>query len=168
MERLTDIEVIAGQVHPIPKLELQNPSGLEKIVSRLQEIEDILGDTYDLDRLRELVEADKAGQCVSFVRAAVSGRMEKKCEDYGKTWVAFAHEPPRLDRSVWEPCGACKNGEVEIEIPAFEAMAVCNQHLNHGPLHFSFLYPFCPYCGRPLTDAAWKMLERRIARHEQQ
>lgn len=64
MERLTDIEVIAGQVHPIPKLELQNPSGLEKIVSRLQEIEDILGDTYDLDRLRELVEADKAGRCV--------------------------------------------------------------------------------------------------------
>lgn len=64
MERLTDIEVIAGQVHPIPKLELQNPSGLEKIVSRLQEIEDILGDTYGLDRLRELVEADKAGQCV--------------------------------------------------------------------------------------------------------
>lgn len=64
MERLTDIEVIAGQVHPIPKLELQNPSGLEKIVSRLQEIEDILGDTYDLDRMRELVEADKAGRCV--------------------------------------------------------------------------------------------------------
>lgn len=64
MERLTDIEVIAGQVHPIPKLELQNSSGLEKIVSRLQEIEDILGDTYDLDRLRELVEADKAGRCV--------------------------------------------------------------------------------------------------------
>lgn len=64
MERLTDIEVIAGQVHPIPKLELQNPSGLEKIVSRLQEIEDILGDTYGLDRLRELVEADKAGRCV--------------------------------------------------------------------------------------------------------
>ena len=30
MERLTDIEVIAGQVHPIPKLELQNPSGLQK------------------------------------------------------------------------------------------------------------------------------------------
>lgn len=61
MERLTDIEVIAGQVHPIPKLELQNPSGLEKIVSRLQEIEDILGDTYDLDRLKEAIKLiDKA------------------------------------------------------------------------------------------------------------
>lgn len=28
-------------------------------VRRLQEIENILGDTYDLDRLRELMEADK-------------------------------------------------------------------------------------------------------------
>lgn len=33
-------------------------------VDRLASIEDILGDTYDLDRLRELVEADKAGRCV--------------------------------------------------------------------------------------------------------
>ena len=31
---------------------------------RLAAIEDILGDTYDLDHLRELVEADKAGRCV--------------------------------------------------------------------------------------------------------
>lgn len=28
------------------------------------QIEDILGDTYDLDRLRELVEAEKTGRCV--------------------------------------------------------------------------------------------------------
>lgn len=33
-------------------------------VDRLGQIEDILGDTYDLDRLRELVEAEKAGRCV--------------------------------------------------------------------------------------------------------
>lgn len=31
---------------------------------RLKEIEDILGDEYDLDRLKELVEADKEGRCV--------------------------------------------------------------------------------------------------------
>lgn len=37
---------------------------LKNIVLRLSEIENILGDTYDLDRLRELVEADKAGRCV--------------------------------------------------------------------------------------------------------
>ena len=34
------------------------------VVERLAVIEDILGDTYDLDRLRELVEADKDGRCV--------------------------------------------------------------------------------------------------------
>lgn len=34
------------------------------IYHRLADIEDILGDEYDLDRLRELVEADRAGRCV--------------------------------------------------------------------------------------------------------
>jgi hypothetical protein len=33
-------------------------------VNRLASIEDILGDDYDLDRLRELIEADRAGRCV--------------------------------------------------------------------------------------------------------
>lgn len=31
---------------------------------RLCSIEDILGDDYDLDRLRELVEADREGRCI--------------------------------------------------------------------------------------------------------
>lgn len=31
---------------------------------RLKLVEDILGDDYDLDRLRELVEADRAGRCM--------------------------------------------------------------------------------------------------------
>ena len=64
MERFTDVEVIGGQAHYMPKFDMQNTSGFEKIVCRLSEIEDILGDTYDLDRLRELVEADKDGRCV--------------------------------------------------------------------------------------------------------
>lgn len=32
------------------------------VINRLAAIEDILGNTYDIDRLRELVEADKTGQ----------------------------------------------------------------------------------------------------------
>lgn len=31
--------------------------------SRLKKIEDVLGDEYDLDRLRELVQADREGAC---------------------------------------------------------------------------------------------------------
>lgn len=36
----------------------------EKLVDRLGEIEDILGDDYDLSRLRELVQANRDGRCV--------------------------------------------------------------------------------------------------------
>lgn len=37
---------------------------LNAIYHRLADIEEILGDDYDLDRLRELVEADRNGRCV--------------------------------------------------------------------------------------------------------
>ena len=36
----------------------------QTVVDRLAEIEDILGDDYDIDRLRELVQADRDGRCV--------------------------------------------------------------------------------------------------------
>ena len=36
----------------------------ETAIHRLVTIEDILGDEYDLDRLRELAQADREGRCV--------------------------------------------------------------------------------------------------------
>ena len=38
----------------------------QMVLDRLAAIEDILGDRYKLDRLRELVEADRVGHCVVF------------------------------------------------------------------------------------------------------
>ena len=40
---------------------------LKDIFDRLAAIEDILGDEYDLDRLRELVEADREQRCFVFM-----------------------------------------------------------------------------------------------------
>ena len=40
------------------------PNWKTKAINRLFDIEDILGDEYDLDRLKELVQADKEGRCV--------------------------------------------------------------------------------------------------------
>ena len=37
---------------------------IEEAVDRLAAIEDILGDEYDLNKLREIVEADRDGRCV--------------------------------------------------------------------------------------------------------
>lgn len=39
---------------------------IQEAIERLAEIEDILGDDYDLDRLREMVEADREKRCVIF------------------------------------------------------------------------------------------------------
>ena len=38
--------------------------GMYEIIDRLAAIEDILGDEYELDRVRELVKADREGRCV--------------------------------------------------------------------------------------------------------
>lgn len=38
--------------------------GLQRIFNQLCDLTDILGDDYDLDRLKELVEADREGKCV--------------------------------------------------------------------------------------------------------
>ena len=44
--------------------ELDTIKGARCIVDHLSAIEDILGDDYDLDRLRELIQADQDGRCV--------------------------------------------------------------------------------------------------------
>lgn len=63
---------------------------------RLCDIEDILGDNYDLDRLRELVEADRDGRCVVLLSDddvytirgdIVNGIIKANCRD--------ACKPPR-------------------------------------------------------------------------
>lgn len=39
---------------------------IDEILRRLVDIENVLGEDYNLDRLRELVEADREGRCVIF------------------------------------------------------------------------------------------------------
>lgn len=74
----------------------------------------------------------------------------------------YATELPRLDRSAWEKCSACKTEKIIIHVPAFKAMAVFNHHMDHGAFDLTLHLNFCPYCGRPLTDAAWDALENRL------
>lgn len=41
----------------------ETAEAIDKAISRLSDIEDILGDDYDLSRLHELIEADRDGRC---------------------------------------------------------------------------------------------------------
>lgn len=95
---------------------------------------------------------------IAFVRAsAISGRLGKRCSDYGKTWLAYAY--PCIDREKWEPCKKCKscasctgsiiNSDV---LPCSQ----CEDYCNYIPRKF------CPSCGRPLTDEAWEELGKRL------
>lgn len=72
---------------PAGTKEKERPSYMD-LYQRLTAIEDILGDKYDLDRLRELVQADREGRCVVIPPNLVSGGDDHKvicktirCED---------------------------------------------------------------------------------------
>lgn len=66
---------------------------VKKVAVRLAAIEDILGDDYDLDRLRELVEADREGRCVVL---PAGGYNEKDGENALKSSMntVFYHNNP--------------------------------------------------------------------------
>ena len=46
------------------RIMMEAKPSVEKVYNRLKKIEDILGDEYNLDRLRELAQADREGRCV--------------------------------------------------------------------------------------------------------
>lgn len=103
-------------------------------------VHDIKGD-FDVAAVLDEVFGD--GICAAYS----VGPVEYKEKDYGKTWVAYAAEPPRLDRSSWAPCECCRSAKF---------------------MNGNAMYKFCPDCGRPMTVAAWDMWERRMAGHENQ
>lgn len=66
MERLTGRRDGRTYIVGCPDFALPKIVGLiiQQTVDRLADIEDILGDEYDLDELREMVQAKREGRCV--------------------------------------------------------------------------------------------------------
>lgn len=102
-------------------------------------------------------------------------------KDYGKTWLAYAYPPARIDREAWEPCEMCGGKKAlyqhtthtklymntfgEAATLVTECMACppyadcCMKNISANS---AFKINFCPNCGRPLTEEAWKELEKRV------
>lgn len=59
----------------------------------LKKIEDILGDGYDLDRLRELVEADREGRCVVLPVRGYTDKDGEKALNFAMN-TCFYHNNP--------------------------------------------------------------------------
>lgn len=71
MKRLTEYTIPKTGFSVVSKekykrIMMEEKPSVEKVYNRLKKVEDILGDEYDLERLRELVEADRVGHCIVF------------------------------------------------------------------------------------------------------
>jgi hypothetical protein len=54
-----------------------------------------------------------------------------------------------IDKALY--CTCLSGGKITVRVPAFEAMAICNQHLNHGPLDIVIPFTkYCPDCGKQI------------------
>ena len=97
------------------------PCELPKVIDRLAEIEDILGDDYDLDHLRDLVGSDRNGKSVAnckhvFVYDEVHSR--PVCQKCG--YVLTAEDKQRI----------CKEGLELLEAESCEATAALKGERN--------------------------------------
>lgn len=107
---------------------------------------------------------DNCKDCVA--RCPHAGK-DRKFVYHGFKSCKIVKETPRLDRSSWEPCDDCKeisywdekcdNCKYDDFFAHQEPCASCESKSKWEPC-----YSFCPTCGRPLTDAAWDMLEKRL------
>ena len=86
---------------------------LPETIERLATIKDILGDDYDLDRLRELVEADRAGRIARFPFVAMveqsmmNGTMSpKKDQIFNGRYAVVYSRPDYWKRPLIDICGS--------------------------------------------------------------
>lgn len=132
MERMTKKEQLAGytinyigedncfDVWSVPKKFMGNA------VDRLAAIEDILGNEYDLDRLRKLVEADRDGRCV--VIPCNPGDVVWLITDRGTRHVErwIVHRVYKRDTGDW--CFDLKNMMLSLKRP--NEFEMCNRHIS--------------------------------------
>lgn len=88
MERIT-----SNRTWEEAQYNLANEKGYSSIWLRLNMIEDILGEDYDLERLRELVEADRNGRCVVLTEGGHSDKDGENALKAAMRVVSFYNDP---------------------------------------------------------------------------
>lgn len=77
----------------------------------------------------------------------------------------YAVEPLRLDRSAWEPCEYCgePSPHHDCVIDGNVEQFLCSRDGLFGDAYINTReINYCPFCGKPLTDAVWEMPEKRL------
>lgn len=88
--------------------------------------------------------------------------------DYGVDWLAYAYPPAQINQEVWKPCEFCSiemnctNCDNADRPTNMEPCASCRLTSN-GKTNWKYSKTlYCRVCGRPLTEEAWVMLEKRL------
>jgi hypothetical protein len=83
----------------------------------------------------------------------------------GKMGIPVVKKPHRLDRSAWDPCEYCGEPSPHRDCiigDNVEQFLCSRDGLFRDAYIKQRKIEFCPYCGRPLTDTAWEMMEKRL------
>ena len=94
-------------------------------IDRLAAIEDILGDEYDLDRLRELAEADRDGRCVVL-----------PCKNGDPVWRLYDDCDFPGDCYTKQKCRGCEYRNLFIEEQAF-CLSMLSQNGKLNPPYYT-------------------------------
>ena len=92
---------------------------------RLAAIEDILGDEYDLDRLRELAQADREGRCVAL-----------PCKIGDSVWRLYDDCDLPGDCYTKQKCKGCEYRNLFIEEQAF-CLSMLGQNGKLNPPYYT-------------------------------
>ena len=129
-----------------------------------------------------IVSVDSAGKWAG--KPFFKGRKQEVNFEYdieSRGMEVYAYPPAHIDRSKWEPCEFCNGKTVlyqytnstKLFVNTFGGAATLVTECNDCPpyadccmkdisANSAFRIKFCPECGRPLTEAAWAELERRL------
>lgn len=134
----------------------------------------VVVDGVELLEMLALVEVPKDEDCV-LLRNNLGGVSEfYSDDDLREDGVkVYAYQPRHIDREAWEPCGLCgrigeadpcyKDGCFKKNAPACDFR--CDKFLDwRADTRRLTGAMFCQKCGRPLTEAAWAELEKRVRR----
>ena len=119
MKRLTEYTIPETGFTVVPeekykRILMDEKPSVEKVYNRLKKIEDILGDEYDLDRLREIVEADREGRCVVL-----------PCKIGDPVWRLYDDCDFPGDCYTKQKCRGCEYRNLFIEEQAFCLSMLC-------------------------------------------
>lgn len=98
---------------------------IAKAFDRLAAIEDILGDEYDLDRLRELAQADREGRCVVL-----------PCKNGDPVWRLYDDCDFPGDCYTKQKCRGCEYRNLFIEEQAF-CLSMLSQNGKLNPPYYT-------------------------------